>query len=55
MKAWKESLSRLCSLGDVSLLAVRWGVSGVVSRVSGFARGPGWSGRGVSPDALASV
>ena len=34
MKASKESLSRLCPLGDVSLSAARWGVSGVAFRVS---------------------
>ena len=37
MKESKESSSRLCSLGDVSLPAARWGVSGVVSWASDFA------------------
>ena len=31
MKASKESSSRLCPLGDVSLSAARWGVSGLAS------------------------
>ena len=55
MKASKELSSRLCPLGDVSLLAARWGVSGVVSRVSDFARVSGGSRGGVFPGALASA
>ena len=38
MKASKESSSRLCPLGDVSLPAARWGVSAVASRFSDVAR-----------------
>ena len=55
MKASKESLSRLCPLGDVSLPAARWGVSGVVSWVSDLARVSGGSRGGASPVALASA
>ena len=45
MKASKESSSRLCPLGDISLPAARWGLSGVVSQAPNFARvsgGPLW-------------
>ena len=55
MKASKESLSLLCSLGDVSVSAARWGVSGVVSQASTFARAPGGPRGGTSPSALAST
>ena len=51
MKASKESSSRLCPLGDVSLLAARWGVSGAASRVSDVAWVSGGSRGGVSPGA----
>ena len=53
MKASKESSSQVCPLGDVSLPDARWGVSGVVSRVSDFARVSGGSRGGASPGALA--
>ena len=49
MKASKESSSRLCPLGDVSLPAARWGVSGVVSRGSDFARVAGGPRGGAFP------
>ena len=51
----KESSSRLCPLGNVSLPAAPWGVSGVVSRVSDFARVSVGSRGGASPGALASA
>ena len=55
MKASKESLSRLCPPGDVSLSAARWGVLGVVSRASDFTRAPGGPRGGAFPGALASM
>ena len=55
LEASKESSSRLCSLGDVSLPAARWGMSGVVSRFSDFAQVSGGSRGGTSPGALASA
>ena len=55
MKASKESSSRLCPPGDVSVSAARWGVSGVVSRAWDFARAPGGPRGGASPGALAST
>ena len=55
MKPSKESSSRLCSLGDVSLPAARWGVSGVVSRVSDFAQVSGGSRGGASSGAFVSA
>ena len=54
-KASKESSSRLCPLGDVSLPAARWGVSGVVSRASDVARASGGPRCGAPPGALASA
>ena len=51
MKASKESSSRLCPLGDGSLSAARWGVSGVASRVSDTARVSGGSRGGAPPPA----
>ena len=55
MKASKESSSRLCPLGDVSLSAARWGVSGVASRVSDPARVSGGSRGAAPPGVLASA
>ena len=55
MKALKESSSRLCPPGDVSLSAARWGVSGVVSRASDFTRPPDGPRGGAFPGALASM
>ena len=55
MKASKEPSSRLCPLGDVSMPAARWAVSGVVSRVSDFARVSVGPRGGASPGALASA
>ena len=49
MKASKGSSWRLCPLGDVSLSAARWGVSGVASRVSDPARAFGGSRGGAPP------
>ena len=53
MKAYKEWSSRLCPLNDVSLPAARWGLSGVVSRVSDVAGVSGGCRGGASPHALA--
>ena len=55
MKASKESSSRLCPLGDVSLSAARWGVWGVASRVSDTARVSGGYRGGAPPGVLASA
>ena len=55
MKASKESLSRLCPLGDVSLPAARWGVSGVLSRASDVVRVSGGPCGGASPGVLVSA
>ena len=55
IKASKESSSRLCPLGDVSLPVARWGVSGVVFRASDFAQVLGGPRVGASPGALASA
>ena len=55
MKASKESSLRLCPLGDASLSAARWGVSGVVSSASHFAAVSGGPRGGASPDVLASA
>ena len=53
MKPSKELSSRLCPLGDVSLPATRWGVSGAASRVSDVARVSGGSRGGASPGVFA--
>ena len=60
MKASKESSSRLCPPGDLSLLAARLGMSGVVARALYFVWAPGGPRGGASPDvafpgALASL
>ena len=55
MKASKESSSRLCLLGDVSLPVGRCGVSGVVSRASDFARVSDGPCGGAFPGTLASA
>ena len=55
MKASKELWSRLCLLGDVSLSAARWGVSGVASPVSDTAQVSGGSRGGAPPGVLASA
>ena len=55
MKASKESSSRLCLLGHVSLPVSRWGVSGVVSRASDFVWVSGGPRGGAFPGALASA
>ena len=55
MKASKESSSRLCPLGDVSLSAARWGVSGVASQVSDTTRDSSGSHGRASPSLLASA
>ena len=53
MKASKESLSRLCPLGDVPPSSARWGVSGVVSRASDPALVSSGSRCSASPGVLA--
>ena len=56
MKASKESSSRLCPLGAVSLSAARWGMLGLASRVSDTARVSGESRGGAPyPGVLASA
>ena len=55
MKASKESLSRLCPLGDVPTLSARWGMSGVVSRASDPALVSGGSRGCASPGVLVSA
>ena len=55
MKASKESSSLLSPLGDVSLPAARWGLSGVVSWASDCARVAGGPRGGASAGAVASA
>ena len=55
MKASKESSSRSCPLGEVSLPAARWGVSSVASRVSDVALVSGESRGSASPGVFASA
>ena len=55
MKAWKDSSSRLCPLGDVPPSVACWGVSGVASRVSDPARVSGGSCCAAPPGVVASA
>ena len=55
MKAWKESLSRLCLLVKFLLPAARWGTSGVVTRGSDCVRVAGGPRGGVPAGAFPSA
>ena len=55
MKASKESSSRLCPLGEVSLSAAPWGMLGVVPQALDFGRVSIGPRGGASPGALVSA